>query len=301
MHVEISVTKCHKRVTQYLEFGPNLHAHTHLRVATMSHNSSGLKIPLTFSLQDKDGQPLDYAPIDGSFASSSFTTLCSIAEGSTAVVGCDDGTSYLLARPFRAPAAPPVDFGYSPRPTSPMRLPSPGRPSFASRSSQSTSRASSPTSMHQAPFNVTTRSRVVTEVSNAQVEAPKNYVDFDDEPDKLKGMLKSGKGKASKERESVDSNGEERPSTQHTKQRPRSPPPRKRKEDPRSLLSATNSPLYTPKSIPASPRTTSFSTLKEELRVISHIIPPSRGAEHPVSAIEPVEGGHIVAILQQSG
>ncbi|KAJ6554909.1 hypothetical protein DFH09DRAFT_1493798 [Mycena vulgaris] len=96
------------------------------------------------------------------------------------------------------------------------------------------SRSASPTTSPKAPFNVASRSRIVSGITAAQVEAPKNY---------LKDMLK---GRNHKERSvPASSDNSPVPSIYNVK----------RSDPPKSLLSATNSPSQTPKTIsaPSSP------------------------------------------------
>jgi hypothetical protein len=96
-----------------------------------------------------------------------------------AVIGSKDGTLYVFNQ-SRPPVAA-VRQGSQPqlsRPTSPPL-----------RQSRATSPASTPSPSSPAPFNVSLRPGIVSGVTKEQVEAPKTYVDFDDEPDKLKDML----------------------------------------------------------------------------------------------------------------
>jgi WD repeat-containing protein 7 len=271
------------------------HLHPHELTISADTMSIEFKLPLTFDSYALHEPQQRYSSLNGSFATSIPTQIASLADASTVIVGCQDGTSYVFrqsqATQLSTPATVPTV--QSPRPTSPMRPSSPLRASFGS---EPTSRASSPSSMSHAPFNVSSRSRVVSGITKEQVEAPKNYVDFDDEPDKLKGMLR-GKGKPGSHRNSVDGRGEENGSPS----RAQSPNGQRRKEDPRARLSTTRSPSPTSKSIPASTRTTSFGSLKPEFQTVSHITPPSIGSEHSVSAIEIIPDTDQVVILQQSG
>jgi hypothetical protein len=121
------------------------------------------------------------------------------------------------------------------------------------------------------------------------VEAPKNYVDFDDEPDKLKDMLK---GRNFKERAAPASNDTSPvPSIYHAK----------RSDGPKSLLSATNSPSQTPKTVssPPSPATqTSFTDDTHDLALLYHIIPARAG---PISAMLLLQNNSLLAVLQNPG
>lgn len=98
------------------------------------------------------------------------------------VVGCEDGTIYMFSpsqkAAFSGPAPLPTHHS---QPCSPIQTP---------LRSQAPSRASIASPTTTVPFNVAPRSTVVSGVTTEQVEAPKNYVDFDDEPGKLKKMLR---------------------------------------------------------------------------------------------------------------
>ncbi|KAF7355313.1 WD-REPEATS-REGION domain-containing protein [Mycena sanguinolenta] len=184
-----------------------------------------------------------------------------------AVLGCQDGTIYGIRKP-----RPQVKIAPQ------ARLSRPQSPSLSSRSA----------SPHP-PFNVASRSKIVSGVTTTQVEAPKNYVDFDDEPDRLKDMLK---GRSHKERSAPSSNDTSPvPSIRQTK----------RSDGPKSLLSATNSPSHTAKTIstPPSPAMQpSFSDDVHGLALLYHIVPARTG---PISAMLLLENNSLLAVLQQPG
>lgn len=97
-------------------------------------------------------------------------------------VGTEDGSLYLF-HPGPQDSVPKSSRRQS------ATLSASGKPRFVRTSSGS----SSPSihSHHAAPFQMTTRTGAVSvSVSKEQVEAPKNYVDFDDEPEKLKDILR---------------------------------------------------------------------------------------------------------------
>lgn len=179
------------------------------------------------------------------------------------------------------------------RSTSPLRLPRSSYPA--------SSRSTSPSSLtlNQAPFSVTPRSRIVSGITTDPVEAPKNYVDFDDEPDKLKDMLK-GRNPRSRAASDVLS--------------PKlSPPPSaiepassatKRRDDPKSLLSATNSPAFTPmSSMPASPHQSSFEPLSnsQNWNLRCHVIPPQTGVSRSISGLRLYDKNRLILVLQETG
>lgn len=116
------------------------------------------------------------------------------------VVGCEDGTLYFL----QSKKPPSNNGGSLEAVTRALETP----PSSATRSNRRYHRGlASPRSLSPAsaksfsPFQVT-KSRVVSSVSAEQAEAPKNYVDFDEEQEKMKNMVKR---KGVKDKTVVDS------------------------------------------------------------------------------------------------
>ena len=99
-------------------------------------------------------------------------------------LGCKDGTLYLLRQNHHGACAP-ISI------EKPLLSRSPSR-TTAHLSRLSHSRPRTPNPSH-APFSLTSRARVVSAVSDEQAQAPKNYVDFDEEPEKLKDILKGVK------------------------------------------------------------------------------------------------------------
>ena len=242
-------------------------------------------------------------------------SVAEVAESRGAVIGCKDGTLYVF-QPSPGVPNTPQKSGHS-RPTSLMETdiasgPSTPslRPRHHSRSAYVASRSVSPPSMafHQPTFNMTSRSHVVSGLSKEQVEAPKNYVDFEDEPEKLKEMLK---GKGLRDKAVADN-----PVPSFDKGlaiKKSSPPPlllppasaAKRKDDARSLLSATNSPPFTPRSIstPSSPilmplTSSASSTNQYLLSLRCHIIPRRPGA---VSVVQLLDNNRLLVVLQDNG
>ncbi|KAJ3814121.1 hypothetical protein F5876DRAFT_62555 [Lentinula aff. lateritia] len=170
-----------------------------------------------------------------------------------------------------------------------------------SRTSATASRSNSPSGSHNShisPFSVTQRSRVVSGITSEQVEAPKNYVDFDDEPEKLKDMLK---GRGPREKASLDSHREKDGKTPASAELKLST--RKRKEPPRSMLSATTSPALSPLSIsaPPSPKGPSQTQVSREYELVCHMVPPRIGQRHRVTGIELLHNNDLSAVLQESG
>jgi hypothetical protein len=237
-----------------------------------------------------------------------------VAESRGAVLGCKDGTLFVFQPSSEARIAP-QNSGHS-RPislidadvTSGLSTPS-LRARRHSRSGYAGSRSVSPSlGLHQATLNMTARSHAVSGLSKEQVEAPKNYVDFEDEPEKLKEMLK---GKSVKDKTVADNlvpNFDkglviEKSSPPHLLLPPG--PVSRRKDDARSLLSATNSPPFTPGSIstPSSPIlaplvSSNSCTNQNLLSLRCHIIPRRPGA---VSAVQLLDNNRLFAVLQDNG
>ncbi|KAJ7162930.1 hypothetical protein C8R46DRAFT_1101904 [Mycena filopes] len=249
----------------------------------MNPVSPSFVVPLTFPASEcKDGQTI----LDSSCSTSQPSVLASwdaadehLGPNFRAVLGCQDGTIYAFRRPRQQVKIAPQ------QPVEPPILSGRLSPHQASLSSRSTSPVATP----RAPFNVVSRSRIVAGITAAQVEAPKNYVDFDDEADKLKDMLK---GRSHKERSAPPStDASPAPSVHHVK----------RSEAPKSLLSATNSPSHTPRTIssPPSPATqATFSDEAQDLALLYHIIPARTGS---ISAMLLLEGNALLAAMQESG
>jgi len=171
------------------------------------------------------------------------------------------------------------------------------------------SRSASPSlGFHQATLNMTPRSQAVSGLSKEKIEAPKNHVDFEDEPEKLKEMLK---GKSVKDKNVTDNlvlNSEKGLTAEKSPPPPLFVPPGpvlRRKDDARSLLSATNSPPFTPGSLstPSSPSlmplvSSESSTNQSILCLRCHIVPHRSGA---VSAIQLLDNNRLFAVLQENG
>ncbi|KAG2341534.1 WD40 repeat-like protein [Suillus weaverae] len=209
------------------------------------------------------------------------------------------------------------------RPT--LALPSEHNPPSAPSSSPSHSRRhsrslQSPSSLsfNQALINVSARARVVSGVSREQVEAPKNYVDFEDEPGRLKDILKSN----SKPRRTLADSilpSFDRGVVIEQSPAPASPPllpvlpnspsgtssTGKNKGDPKSLLSATTSPTFPSGSLsaPPSPRQLSppFDDLQSRGTVKESIILDPCRHGHAASAMRYIEVVNLLIVLQESG
>ncbi|KAJ3759980.1 hypothetical protein EV360DRAFT_81604 [Lentinula raphanica] len=243
------------------------------------------QIPITF---------LNFANnCDAPFPSSTLLAswgLSSDTNDAGSVIGLEDGSALLIRR-----SEIQVNQNKHTKNSSPRLSPA------GMTGTAMTSRSNSPSGSHISyisPFAVTQRARVVSGITSEQVEAPKNYVDFDSEPEKLKDMLK---GRGPKERTSLDGHREKDgklPAPVEPK-----PSRKKAKETPRSLLSATTSPTLSPLSVstPPSPNSPSQPSTFRELALVCHILPSQLGQSHRVSGIELLHDNNLSAVLQQSG
>lgn len=280
-------------------------------------DQSVLTVPLTVSQTSRGKGKGNVDPIEQSLSLASASAIISwrievASEDSSRrvapqglAVGCNDGSVYILRPSGRAnvsSAQSPANSLAEPlSPTTTARRHiGLGRPSSRSASPSSTKGALS-------PFHVT-RSRIVSSVSTEQAEAPKNYVDFDDEQEKLRGMLK-GKGHrerhASTSRTRSDPVSEKITATQTTS----NPGSSLRKDDTRSYLSAAHSPSPSTLSLltssPPSPTYTPDGPLDlgslHYPTLLCHAFPPHSGARRAVSSIKVHEGGRYITCLNEAG
>ena len=219
--------------------------------------------------------------------------------GGGVIVGCDDGTLYVFHQTCQPTNALDLQSVEITQP-SPQRKPS-RRPRRSSRSGT----PPTPAFPLSATFNISARSRVVSGVTTDPVEAPKNYVDFDDEPDKLKDILK---GRTPKEKHGVSEPTSEKngrlvksPAASITE-----PASSSKHRKPRSLLSATNSPAHTPSSfsVPASPKGQESFTIIDaphEMSLRYHIIPSKSGSGRAVRSVQMLQDNRFIAVLHETG
>ncbi|KIK98529.1 hypothetical protein PAXRUDRAFT_800852 [Paxillus rubicundulus Ve08.2h10] len=202
--------------------------------------------------------------------------------------------------------------------------PSPSSPASPSPSRRHSRALQSPSSLslNQALMKPSARSRVVSGVSHEQVQAPRNFVDFEDEPERLKDLLKSNAlNKQTRERGLVDAllsslekgSAIERqpplppsPALLPSNLEPISPGSSKGRVDPRFLLSATNSPIITPRSIsaPPSPLAAALQTVdidEDAITLIAHVLPPRCGVGHGITDLVCPERIGLLISLQESG
>ncbi|KAG6816398.1 hypothetical protein H0H87_006310 [Tephrocybe sp. NHM501043] len=249
----------------------------------MSSFSSFLSLPLTFEREQSNLLDISCSHAQPSVIRSWGHVSPSVLEPeATALVGgcamgTQDGTLFLFKQTSKTGQTT-------------VRL------TLLSPESQTPSRPSTPTS--PLPFNLSQRSRVVSGITTEQVEAPKNYVDFDEEPDKLKGILEGRQPKESRDRSA----------TPVELSKPlnlsRSPTPSitgssnlKRNAIPKSLLSVTNSAVFT------TPSSNSPSPLEstDSLRLWCHVILPKTGPGKAVTRARVIEDPQLLVVLQETG
>ena len=180
-------------------------------------------------------------------------------------LGCKDGTLYLLRQTHRGTFAP-ISI------EKPLLSRSPSRTTaHLSRLSHSRPRTPNPS---LSPFPLTSRARVVSAVSDEQAQAPKNYVDFDEEPEKLKDLLKGAKGSSSARLSSDPAHSTERQGVQ-VKGLASSSGPAPRGEG-KLVLGAAHSPTPSISSLPSTLHTTPPSPFcpSYQLSLEFHVFPP---------------------------
>ncbi|KAK2465293.1 hypothetical protein APHAL10511_002647 [Amanita phalloides] len=202
------------------------------------------------------------------------------------VFGCLDGSLFVF-HSFRSKN------GVTASPSSERKRP--GRTLRPLDLSRALSRSASP-SLMSPPFHISTRSRVVSGITPEQVEAPKVYVDFEDEADRLKSLLE---GKAPKDRSfGVDNDVTRTPpdlgSTPNSEI-----PSLKGKEHSKTAIS-TGTTLPSPSTISGSTQDT-LPFEGQELQLIAHIVPNSSVIGHAVRAVVPLYDGKLFVTLRESG
>ncbi|KAI0754509.1 WD40 repeat-like protein [Daedaleopsis nitida] len=220
-------------------------------------------------------------------------------------IGCVNGSIYLLQSTAPSNVTPTVSATTS---SSPEPVPNARRYMGLGHHSSRSASPSSTKSSHS-PFHVT-RSRIVSSVTTERAEAPKNYVDFDEEEEKLRGMLK-GKGHrdrhASTSRTRPDPPHEKISTTQTTSNT--NTGSSLRKDDTRSYLSAALSPTSStlslstsaPPSPPLAPATSSDTSPPCEMTLRCHVYPPHAGPGRRVSSLKSHDGGRYITCLNAAG
>lgn len=268
---------------------------------TLSSKSS-LLVPLTFSsfLQTSPGSELSSSPETSYFRSQPCVMkswevrddlpLTVELEGRPiggVVIGSEDGTLYVFiqSRPAAAAVEPQRPTSQHSRPTSPLLL--------ESRATSRDSIRSAPTS---APFSVTPRARIVSGVTAEQVEAPKNYVDFDDEPDKLKDMLNGRNPRESKETPNGSDANMKSPTPSLLG------PPKvniKRSGVVKPSLSTAELSFVTANSTSSSSR--GLAIFSHDLTLKYHILPPRCGQGNAVTSVRLLDNNESLVVLQERG
>ncbi|KAH9040230.1 hypothetical protein EDB84DRAFT_1587571 [Lactarius hengduanensis] len=212
------------------------------------------------------------------------------------VLGCEDGTLYLLRQsPHHTPHPIGIEKPLSSRPSSPT----------SARFSRSRSRPRTPTSS-LAPFSLTSRARVVSGISDEQAQAPKNYVDFDEEPDKLKELLRGRvRDSASGDRLPLSLDRTAAAEKQAGLSKGLSSPSGSvRRSEAKSLLSATHSPALSVATLPTPPSPSSPSSpshLPYHLSLGCHIFPRRSGTGNPVVGLRALANHRHFVCLRSQG
>ena len=210
------------------------------------------------------------------------------------VLGCEDGTLYLLRQSHHAP--PPIDI------EKPLSSSSSSKAASSAPLSRSRSHPRSPTSSH-APFSLTSRARVVSAISDEQAQAPKNFVDFGEEPDKLKGLLRGGVRDSASVPPSLDRNASGAEKQPAWSKGLSSPSGHVQRSEAKSLLSATHSPAHsvtTPPSPLSLNSPSSPSQVPYHLSLGCHIFPQRSGTGNAVVGLRALaDGRHFVCLRSQ--
>ncbi|KLO15934.1 hypothetical protein SCHPADRAFT_823938 [Schizopora paradoxa] len=219
---------------------------------------------------------------------------------SGALVGWDDGSISLLHPNILKPPSPHLTGAFeTAKSTDSSTLHTPSSSRYPHHLSLSLSRPQSPPSGGNllAPMPVS-KSRAVSSVSKDQAEAPKNYVDFEEEEVKLKQMLGD---RAVRDRSSVEVNsllpdrkiGAGSPRLGHAKSTP--------SLQKNSLLEDTMSIIST-RSIAVSPSPSSTPRIPgDDLTLKSRIISRANGEGQRVTSLEVLESGRFFASLHKTG
>ena len=144
-----------------------------------------------------------------------------------------------------------------------------------------------------------TKSRAVSGLTRTEVEAPKNYVDFEDEQEKMKGMIADRPGGLNV-RDAAAAR-DRRPSVTSHVEMP------VLRFDPEAKLGystpSTSSLRSAPLSPPLSPGLEAHRIVhsRKTLKLHTRITPRDCGYGHGVVAMEVLEGGELLLVLQESG
>lgn len=238
-------------------------------------------------------RPAEPGPVSLGFGSESIHGIA---------IGCEDGSLFLFRRPVDHHF--PSDGPQESRDPTPI-LSRPSSPLRQGHSGRSHSRPRTPSSLTGfSPLNIASRSRIVSGINTDQVQAPKNYVDYDEEPEKLKELLKGGvRDTTVSDRLSLPSfdkgltiekstQATGAPSSAATPRRgdtTLSPPSRPSPTVTSRSLSVASSPTLRPSAPPS----------LYGFRLERHVFPPRRGIT--VSELQPLNSGRHILSLQADG
>ncbi|KAG8857990.1 hypothetical protein FRB96_005481 [Tulasnella sp. 330] len=212
-------------------------------------------------------------------------------------MGCEDGSVFIFsqgkAKEIPFPDVPTIQ---GPSPLSPTATHSRGVTSPSPASSRISHRSASITTY--SPPIAPSRSTIITSgVSRAQVQAPKTYVDYDDEPDRLRDMLKTNRSSGGALRRSLmsisatDAGGILSPVMMTSGET--------------SPLTELPAPVLSPVSLAAPPSTAiDIDQPSDQLAPLSlsvHVTPPRIGYGHSVVSLKVFEAGDSLASLQECG
>jgi hypothetical protein len=216
------------------------------------------------------------------------TGNCNEPVRAAGVLGCHDGSLFLFHYFSPTSDVPPLPSAKRNRP--------PRRALNPLDLTRAVPQPGSPSSRSPPPF-VAPRSRVVSGITTEQVEAPKVFVDFEDEAGRLKSMLE---GRAPKEKPLFTENDSSRTSPGPASSSASESASLKGRDNSRGALSAAPS-----ISFPNSHSTLDPQTLDQnaslKMSLIAHIVPSMGGAGHAVRAASPVHHGRFFVVLCESG
>lgn len=278
-----------------------------------------LQIPLSFSSGSRSS-------VHASFAHASPTSILAWSAGNTegesvetqegpggVVVGCEDGSLYFFHPTKVTAKVSPSDSVSSPTESQEKAPQRPISRSFSPvprhRRGIISPRSASPASIKSPPPFQVSKSRVVSSVSAELAEAPKNFVDFEDEQEKLKDMIRRKGGVKDKTMyDSLLNSGDnlkslgsdkcsEASSAHHSHEDLKISTSVTTLSSASSVLSVSTP--STPSAFPVlrlpdSPETCSWT-------LTSHTVPCSGVPAGPIITLKAVEGQPVVIALSQSG
>lgn len=145
---------------------------------------------------------------------------------------------------------------------------------------------------------------MVSGISDEQAQAPKNYVDFDEEPEKLKELLRGGvRDSASGDRLplSLDRNASAAEKQPAWSKGLSSPSGSVQRSEAKSLLSATHSPAHSVTTLPSPPSPSSPSQMPYHLSLGCHIFPQRSGTGNAVVGLRALANGRHFVCLRSQG